>query len=179
MDIKPNSPESTPSPLRYDLTKRVRESIQARQPIEAPAAAEATEQQDAQDAAAKVKQARDEHRDQFNARVSNARTHYTENHTKENVAAVTKARDDYRGKLDVRKANVADAKLAAAKQRTSDAIDISKQSQKLVAEIAKTRQSDASERAARVAELKQKYLDGTLHTNELIDRSARRMIEPE
>jgi anti-sigma28 factor (negative regulator of flagellin synthesis) len=171
MNIQPNSSDGT-SPLRIDLTKRLRESIQHRQPLPPEAVPDAGAAAQAKgDEAQAVKDARDEHREQFRGRVSAQRERHTANHLDEHAAAVTKARAELSDELAKRKS------ATHAGTSESDSIDISPRAERLAKQAAERALSRDDAREARVRELRELYLDGKLDTDEIVRRAADKMLD--
>lgn len=169
MDIR--KAQSQPSPLRYDLTRPNRESIQQRQPIDKPVETSADPAVDPEAAAKAVREARDAYREQRQTRISNARAHYTEVNAPRFSQQVTNARNEYRAKLDERAKNT-----TAPQADGADRVDISPVSKRLVDRALQVAQSNEGTRSERLAELKALHDQGRLDTDELIARAAHRML---
>ena len=176
MKIQPNASDGQPPALRFDPTKPARDAIKKQQPLPPPAeAAEPPADPDA--TAAKVKEARDEFRTKRQGRIANARRHYTANHAAELAAEhateVAKARAEHAAKLAPRQ-EALEAKRATHKG--PDSIDISSHSRELLDEALQRTDEPDSQRADRVRELRERYLAGKLNTDELISRSADKLL---
>ena len=171
MNIQPNSSDGA-SGLRIDLTKKLRESIQLRQPLPPEAVPDAQAAPQAEgDEAQRVKDSRDEHRERFRGRVSAQRERHTANHLDEHAAAVTKARAESLEQLEKRKS------AAHAGASESDSIDISPRAERLAKQAAERALSRDEARETRVRELRELYLDGKLDTDEIVRRAADKMLD--
>ena len=172
MEIKPTPQDSRPAGLEFDLTKRVRESIQARQPLTPKAEASADAGANSGAEADAVAKAREQYREQRRERVHNARLHYTANQNEQHAAEVRAARDEYRAGLEKRKQNVADAKA----QGGTDKIEISGKLAKLASDIEALARTGDTERAARIEALREQYLEGRPDGEARIARSAEKLL---
>ncbi|MCC7013304.1 MAG: flagellar biosynthesis anti-sigma factor FlgM [Planctomycetes bacterium] len=170
MDIKPNAAEARNAAMQFDLTKKVRESIQARQPLPPPPEAAADAAANASKDAAQVKEARDQYREQYKGRVANARRNHTANHIDERAAEVSQARADYRSKLEQR------TEKANTDSQDSDRIEISDETKRLVEEAAARAKRDDESRAERVRELRELYRSGALDSEARVRRAAHKLL---
>ncbi len=161
--------QSQPSPLRYDLTKPNRETIEQRQPLDKPVETAADPAVDPEAAAKAVREAREAYRDERQTRIANARAARTERLAPRFAQQVTAARNEYRAALDQRLKNTSGAEGA-------DRLEISAESKVLVDRAKQIAEQDSSSRSERLAELKALHEQGKLNTDELVARAAHRML---
>ena len=176
MEIRSTSADDpNSSPQRIDITRKAREAIQTRQPLnQEPEISRSP--RDPVAAAKAVQDAREQHREQHQERIANARVHYTANHAEAFAKNVTAARDVYDARneaaVDRREKRAGVHHEAAG---ASDKVELSKHSQRLSQlDLAPT--ADDKARAERVAELKRLHERGQLNTDELIARTAHRLL---
>ncbi len=170
MNIQPNPSNNRNSALNFDPTKKMRESIQIRQPLPPPADDLADKAAQTSKSADEIKAARDAFREQHQGRIANARLHYTTNQREAAAAQVTDAREKYNAKLEQRRTNTSDESSGP------DRIEISERTKVLMERGAKVPERDPEARAARVSELREQYLEGRLSTDAMIQRAAHKML---
>jgi anti-sigma28 factor (negative regulator of flagellin synthesis) len=168
MDIRRND-SSQPNPLRYDLTRPNRESIKERQPLDQPVKTDANPSLDPETLAKHVRAARDAYRDQRQVRIANARAEYTERTAPRRAQQVFERRETYRAELKERAQNAAGA-------QSSDSLDISGDAKQLVDRALSIAGEADTSRAERLSEIKARFEQGRLSTDELIARAAHRML---
>lgn len=160
--------DSNASALRIDITRKNRESIESRQPL-LPRPEDLAKPDDPLTHAQKIKEARDEYREQHQARIANARLNYTENRAED----ILSARTAYNARID--KANQRRIENTQPPP-ASDSAELSSASQVLAA-------LDSAhvdeQRAVRVAELKELYAQNALPSDDLIARTAYRLLSGE
>lgn len=161
--------QSQPSPLRYDLTKPNRETIEQRQPLDKPIETSADPAVDPEAAAKAVREARDAYREQRQTRIANAREARTDKLAPRFAQQVTAARNDYRAALDQRIKNTSGPQGA-------DQLDISAESKVLIDRAKLLGSQDSAARSERLSEIKSLYEQGKLNTDELVARAAHRML---
>jgi hypothetical protein len=164
MDIRRTSGEAQ----GLELTRKSRELIESRQPLNEPID-EATQERDPRTAAQSVKEARDAYREQRQIRIANARAHYTANHAKQFLAQVENARNVYEARMEK-----VEARRYANTHPTAsiDSLDLSSAGQGL----AELDSLDSEQRADRLAQLRELYQRGQLTNADLIARAAYRML---
>jgi hypothetical protein len=171
MNIRPD-PADGASPLRIDLTRKLREGIQSRQPLPAEPEASSAAEKTQKDADA-VRQARDDYRARQKERGLAQREKHQARLTNEHAASVTQARAEYADKLEKRKAATSPAPSA---EPGTDTIDISPRAERLALQAADRANARDEAREARVRELRERYSEGKLESEELYRRAADRLL---
>ena len=181
MNIRNNPSDNRPSPLSFDVTKPNREAIQSRQPLTPKpptpeeAAAQAADAKAPKDPDA-IEAAREAHRGRFRERVSAQRERYLENQAPARAEQAAQARNAYAVKR--REAAAAYAPKSEP-DKGGDRVEISDASAKLAERVISRAQQDDAARAARVSELKSRYIEGRLNDRGSIEDAADKMLRRE
>jgi hypothetical protein len=162
-----HSDDSSASSLRLDITRKNRELI-ANRTQALSEADEVTTKRDPQAMIDAVKAARDAYRAQHQERIANARAHYTKNHEGVFAAEVAANRATYNADMEKVLAERYDN---THPKDSADKVDLSSAG-KFLAGI-----DDAdAQRASRVAELKDLFQSGQLPSDDMIARTAYRLL---
>lgn len=168
MEIRSTSADDPNSAQRIDLTRKNREAIQTRQPLNKKPD-ETPGPRDPIAHAKAVFEAREEHRELHQQRIAHQREKYTKNHADEFAQSIEHARDVYNARMDKAIARRIERSEAHSTEATGDKLELSSASEQVAPQTAGA--GDAA-RAQLVDELKKLYQSGQLDSDDLISRAA-------